>query len=111
MDQVSSQCFRPIYSGALYYLAFHLAARVGPTGKVYANDILEQAVEVIRSRAAKKGLTNVEAVLGARDDPQFPTRGLDRVFCRSLRDPGWLARSKILRTYRLLLSYPDKRNL
>jgi SAM-dependent methyltransferase len=62
------------------YLTFHLAARVGPAGRVYANDILEQAIEVIRSRAAKKGLANVVAVLGAKDDPLFPTNGLERVF-------------------------------
>ncbi len=27
------------------YLAFHLSARVGPTGKVYANEILESALD------------------------------------------------------------------
>jgi len=63
------------------YLTFHLAARVGPTGKVYANDIVEEmALEIIRRRAKEKGLANIEAILGAEDDPSFPKDSLDLVF-------------------------------
>jgi ubiquinone/menaquinone biosynthesis C-methylase UbiE len=63
------------------YLTFHLAARVGPTGKVYANDIVEDmALEIIRRRAKEKGLANIETILGADDDPRFPKDSLDLVF-------------------------------
>jgi len=63
------------------YLTFHLAARVGPSGKVYANDIVEEmALEVIRKRAKEKGLTNVETILGTEEDPRFPKASLDLVF-------------------------------
>jgi ubiquinone/menaquinone biosynthesis C-methylase UbiE len=63
------------------YLTFHLAARVGPTGKVYANDIVEEkALEVIRARAKEKGLLTIETVLGTDEDPRFPGGSLDMVF-------------------------------
>jgi len=63
------------------YLTFHMAARVGPAGKVYANDIIEEkALEIIRARAKEKGLTNIEAILGTEDDPRFPRASLDLVF-------------------------------
>ena len=63
------------------YLTFHLAARVGPTGKVYANDILEQdALVIIRARAKEKGVANIETILGTEEDPRFPKASLDAVF-------------------------------
>lgn len=74
------------------YLTFHLAARVGPSGKVYANDIIEErALEIIRSRAAKKGIAHVETILGTEDDPRFPKDSLEAVFMlnafHEIRDP------------------------
>ena len=64
------------------YLTFHLAARVGPNGKVYANDIVDKmALEIIRARAKEKGLVNIETILGLEEDPRFPKGSLDRVFC------------------------------
>jgi SAM-dependent methyltransferase len=82
------------------YLTFHLAARVGPAGKVYANDIVEEmALEVIRSRAKAKGITNIETVLGAETDPRFPRGSLDRVFFlnsfHEIREPVELLRNLV----------------
>src|SRR5215475_1313736 len=48
------------------YFTFHLARRVGPTGKVYAEDILEEEVKKIRERAEGEKLVQVEAILGAK---------------------------------------------
>jgi creatinine amidohydrolase len=63
------------------YLTFHLAARVGATGRIYANDIVEEmALEVVRARAMKKGITNIETILGTDEDPRFPKASLDLVF-------------------------------
>ncbi len=59
------------------YLTFHLAGRVGETGKVYANDIDEGSLEVIRDRARREGVGNVEIVLGETEDPLFPEKNLD----------------------------------
>ena len=58
----------------------HLAARVGPTGHVYANDIDKDGLAVIRERCRKDGLGNVETILGRIDDPLFPKASLDLVF-------------------------------
>ncbi len=58
----------------------HLAARVGPSGRVYSNDIDAAGLAVIRERCRKDGLGNVETVLGRIDDPLFPKAALDLVF-------------------------------
>lgn len=61
------------------YFTFHLAARVGAKGRVYAEDILEGEVSKIHERAAKEGLTQIEAVLGAKNDPRLPAESLDAI--------------------------------
>lgn len=57
-----------------------LAERVGPTGKVYANDIARGALDYLRERCRKNGVKNVEIILGEVDDPLFPKGALDMVF-------------------------------
>lgn len=61
------------------YFTFHLAARVGPKGRVYAEDILEDEVKKIRERAEKEGLSQIVEVLGAKDDPKLPAESLDAI--------------------------------
>jgi predicted methyltransferase len=61
------------------YFTFRLAARVGPTGKVYAEDILDDRLDKIRARAGKQKLTQIETILGATDDPRLPAEQLDVV--------------------------------
>src|SRR5215475_5527696 len=61
------------------YFTFHLAERVGTTGKVYAEDILEDRLEKIRALAAERKLTQIETVLGAADDPRLPAERMDAV--------------------------------
>lgn len=63
-------------SGAGYF-TFHLAARVGPQGKVYAEDIDDEELAKIRRRAAEERLTQIEAILGAPDDSRLPAAALD----------------------------------
>ncbi|MDH4270680.1 MAG: class I SAM-dependent methyltransferase, partial [Candidatus Aminicenantes bacterium] len=58
----------------------YLARRIGPEGKVYANDIDEKSLAFLRDRCRKQGLNNVETVLGTTDDPDFPQGQLDMVF-------------------------------
>jgi SAM-dependent methyltransferase len=58
----------------------HLAARVGPAGKVYANDIDERALDYLKGRVERLGLGNVETVLSTPDDTRFPAGILDMVF-------------------------------
>jgi ubiquinone/menaquinone biosynthesis C-methylase UbiE len=61
-------------SGAI---TWRLAKRVGPTGKVYANDIQERMLELLRQNMAQRKINNVETVLGAVDDPKLPPASVD----------------------------------
>jgi len=56
-----------------------IASRIGPTGKIYANDIVEDYLKYIEKRCAENGLANVETVLGGLTDPKLPPAALDLV--------------------------------
>jgi ubiquinone/menaquinone biosynthesis C-methylase UbiE len=63
------------------YFTMKLARRVGPGGKVYANDILDEwGIGQIRRRAQQSGLANIQTVLGTESDPRLPAAMLDMVF-------------------------------
>jgi predicted methyltransferase len=63
------------------YFTMKLARRVGPGGKVYANDILDEwGIGQIRRRAQQGGLANIQTVLGTESDPRLPAAVLDMVF-------------------------------
>jgi len=60
------------------WFSIRLARRVGPLGRVYAEDIQPQMIGVIRSRVQRENLSNVVTVLGTDVDPRLPG-GLDAV--------------------------------
>ena len=60
------------------WFTVRLARRVGPNGRVYAEDIQQPMLEAIGYRVSREGLTNVEKVLGTPEDPMLPA-GLDAV--------------------------------
>ena len=60
------------------WFTVRLARRVGPNGRVYAEDIQRPMLEAIGYRVRREGLTNVETVLGTPEDPKLPA-GLDAV--------------------------------
>src|SRR5437867_13423073 len=60
------------------YFSWRMAERVGPSGKVYANDIQPAMLEQLKRNVAAHGLANVVPVLGAEDDPRLPAGALDR---------------------------------
>ncbi|OFY68596.1 MAG: hypothetical protein A2V64_10990 [Bacteroidetes bacterium RBG_13_43_22] len=60
-------------------LTVHLAARVGEKGKVYANDIDQEAINYLKTRCQRHGLINVETILSLPDDALFPQNTLDLV--------------------------------
>jgi ubiquinone/menaquinone biosynthesis C-methylase UbiE len=62
------------------YFTFWLARRVGARGKIYANDILPNALSAIRDRCRKENVQNIETILGQVEDPLFPAGQLDMVF-------------------------------
>ena len=61
------------------YFTFKLAHRVGNSGRIYANDILERVLGTIRERCERQGITNITTVLGEVEDPLFPESTLDMV--------------------------------
>ena len=61
------------------YMTWRLAERVGPTGKVYANDIQPEMLAMLRENMLQRKLKNVETVLGKFDDPKLPVNTMDLV--------------------------------
>lgn len=56
-----------------------IASRIGPSGVLYANDIVKEYLQYIKRRCADHGLTNVKTVLGDLTDPKLPPAALDMV--------------------------------
>lgn len=61
------------------YMTVRMAKLVGPTGKVYANDIQPQMLTLLRQRLTREKITNVETILGDVDDPRLPPASLDLI--------------------------------
>jgi SAM-dependent methyltransferase len=55
------------------------ARRVGPTGRVYAEEILPKYTRFIQKRARGEGLRNVRVILGTTTDPKLPRNRMDAV--------------------------------
>lgn len=53
------------------------ARRVGPGGRVYAEDINQHAVDTVRERAQHEQLPQIAPVLGTPDDPRLLPESLD----------------------------------
>ncbi len=58
----------------------HLADRVGPGGRIYAEDIDADALRQLEERCRRGGFTNVEAIRGDLADPKLPAGTLDLIF-------------------------------
>jgi ubiquinone/menaquinone biosynthesis C-methylase UbiE len=54
------------------WFTVRLARRVGPNGRVFAQDIQPQMIEAIKRRVEREGMTNVTTVLGSTGDPRLP---------------------------------------
>jgi predicted methyltransferase len=54
------------------WFTVRLARRVGPTGRVYAQDIQKPMIESMERRFRREGLRNVTTVLGTQEDPKLP---------------------------------------
>ena len=61
------------------YMSLRLAKRVGPAGRVYANDIQPEMLRRLQQNAAKAKITNIEPVLGEEADPKLPAGRMDLV--------------------------------
>ncbi|PWU10226.1 MAG: SAM-dependent methyltransferase [Terriglobia bacterium] len=61
------------------YMSWRLAERVGPKGRVYANDIQPQMLEMLKKNMQERHIANVVPVLGELDDPRLPQGQMDLV--------------------------------
>lgn len=52
---------------------------VGPTGKVYAEDIQPQMLDLLKQYTAQEGVQNIVTILGTETDPRLPVHGVDRI--------------------------------
>lgn len=68
-----------IGAGAGYYTV-RLASKVGPTGRVLAEDIVRAYHDELADRIYREGLDTVSVKLGQVTDPDLPTGSFDRVF-------------------------------
>lgn len=60
--------------------AVRLAARVGKTGKIYANDILKSKLDYLEFRCKRDNISNITTILGELTDSRFPKGDLDMIF-------------------------------
>jgi ubiquinone/menaquinone biosynthesis C-methylase UbiE len=65
-----------IGAGSGFYTLL-LAERVGPAGKVYANDIQPEMLKLLEQHVGEHGFKNVIPVLGTEDDPKLPAGSID----------------------------------
>jgi len=59
------------------YITEKLAARVGPSGRVFANDVQPQMLEILSRRLVAKRITNVTLLQGTVDDPKLAPASVD----------------------------------
>ena len=59
------------------YMTVRMAHRVGPSGKVYAEDIQPEMIALLKKRLQRDRVTNVIPVLGTYDDPMLPAASID----------------------------------
>ncbi len=62
------------------YYTVRLAPVVGPRGRVLAEDIVPETIELLAQRVNRENLDNVSVLLGTPDDPKLPPRSFDRIF-------------------------------
>jgi SAM-dependent methyltransferase len=69
----------------------------GATGHVYATDIGEEQLRVLRAVVAREGLSNVTVIVGAADSTNLPPACCDAILVRNvfhyLTDPAAMIRS------------------
>jgi precorrin-6B methylase 2 len=61
------------------YMSLKMAKRVGPSGKVYAEDVQPEMLRRLRANAEAAKLTNIQTVLGGEADPKLPPNTLDLI--------------------------------
>lgn len=61
------------------YYTVRLAKRVGPQGRVLAEDIMAEVIDALGQRINREAWDNVSVRLGTPDDPRLPEKSFDRI--------------------------------
>ncbi|WNO54238.1 class I SAM-dependent methyltransferase [Stakelama saccharophila] len=61
------------------YYTIRLSKRVGPDGRVLAEDIVPEVRDALAQRVARERLDNVSVRLGKAQDPKLPENSFDRI--------------------------------
>ena len=61
------------------YFSVRIAKRVAPTGKILAVDVQPEMLAILKDRAAKAKLTNIQPILGSESDPHLPPESCDLI--------------------------------
>jgi precorrin-6B methylase 2 len=61
------------------YMSLRMAKRVGPSGKVYSEDVQPEMLRRLRQNATDAKLNNIQTVLGGEADPRLPPNALDLI--------------------------------
>jgi ubiquinone/menaquinone biosynthesis C-methylase UbiE len=61
------------------YLTFPMAKLVAPTGKVYAEEIQQEMLDIIEKRMKERKVTNIVSVLGTIKDTKLPENSTDLI--------------------------------
>jgi len=92
------------------YYTIRLAARVGPKGRVLAEDIVPAVTEHLAERVAREQLDNVSVRLGDPANPKLPVNSFDRVMMvhmyHEIKQPYeflWNLRPSLTRTGRVVV--------
>ncbi len=62
------------------YYTVRLAARVGKSGRVLAQDVIPKVRDKLAQRVTRDNLDNVSVKLGGFADPKLPANSFDRIF-------------------------------
>jgi len=59
------------------YLTKRFSPVVGPQGRIFAEDVVDEYLEQLRAELARRRLTNVTVIKGTPDDPKLPPASVD----------------------------------
>ena len=89
------------------YMTTRIARLVGPSGKVFANDIQPAMLRILREKAAAEQLSNIDIVLGTETDARLPSGAIDLALMVDVYHELWHPR-EMLQSIRRSLK-PDGR--
>jgi SAM-dependent methyltransferase len=71
------------------YMTVRMARRVGPAGRVYAEDIQPALLSRLQEKARLGRLTNIQPVLGTEDDARLPESAMDLILLVDVYHEFW----------------------